>query len=443
VIDVRALAGVVTFPCLVPMKEPRMLRVAVLSVHTCPLAPLGGWETGGMNVYVRELSRELGRLGVQTDVFTRRQDPDVPTVVEIGEHARVIHVDAGAPRHRDKYAVVDDLPELACNIQRYRNHVGARYDLIHSHYWLSGRLATLFKEHWRAPVVAMFHTLGALKNRVAQDSAELEQQIRVDIERRTMATADRLVAATEVDKAHMVEAYAANPRKISVIPLGVNLEMFRAGDRQQARRRLGLGSEPTLLFVGRIQRLKGIDILIRAAAELRRDIPNLRVLIAGGSADDSGQRPSEEARELARLRQEVDDLGLGGVVRFVGAVQQAELGGYYRAADVTVMPSTYESFGLVAVESMACGTPVVASRVGGLATIVRDGENGAQVPWRDPRLFADRIRPILTDADYAASLRRGALATAATFGWDAVAERTISVYDSLLTASVSRIGSAE
>jgi len=289
----------------------------------------------------------------------------------------------------------------------------------------------------------MFHTLGALKNRVAQDSAELEQQIREDIERRTMTNADRIVAATEVDKAHMIEAYAANPRKISVIPLGVNLDLFRQGDRSQARRRLGLGPEPTLLFVGRIQRLKGIDILIRAAAELRRDIPNLRVLIAGGSADDSEQRPAEEIRERDRLRHEVEALGMGGMVRFVGAVQQTELGEYYRAADVTVMPSTYESFGLVAVESMACGTPVVASRVGGLATIIRDGENGALVPWRDPRLFADRIRPILTDPDYAASLRRGALATAATFGWDTVAERTISVYDSLLAAGVSRLGSAE
>ena len=267
-----------------------MLRVAVLSVHTCPLAPLGGWETGGMNVYVRELSRGLGRLGVKTDVFTRRQDPDVPTVVEIGEHARVIHVDAGAPRHRDKYAVVDDLPELACNIQRYRNHAGARYDLIHSHYWLSGRLATLFKEHWRAPVVAMFHTLGALKNKVAVDSAELEQQIRVDIERRTMATADRIVAATDVDRNHMLDAYDANPRKIVVVPGGVNLDLFSPGDRQAARRTLGLGPEPTLLFVGRIQRLKGIDILIRAAAELRDDIGGLRVLVVGGTDDAPGRQ---------------------------------------------------------------------------------------------------------------------------------------------------------
>jgi D-inositol-3-phosphate glycosyltransferase len=416
-----------------------MLRVAVLSVHTCPLAPLGGWETGGMNVYVRELCRGLGRLGVATDVFTRRQDPDVPNIVELGEHSRVIHVDAGAPRHRDKYSVVDDLPELACNIQRYRNFVGARYDLIHSHYWLSGRLATLFKEHWRAPVVAMFHTLGALKNRVAQDSAELEQQIRVDIERRTMATADRIVAATEIDRSHMLEAYGANPRKIAIVPGGVNLDTFEPGSREAARLQLGLGPEPTLLFVGRIQRLKGIDILVRAAAALREEIGPLKVLIVGGT----GQQSSEETRELDRIQGIINELHLGGVVQLVGAVEQSRLADYYRAADVTVMPSTYESFGLVAVESMACGTPVVASRVGGLATVVRDGENGALVPWRDPSLFADRIRAILTDKRLAATMRAGALETAHQYSWDAVAERTVAVYDSLLTRGVGLVGSAE
>ncbi|MCC7369989.1 MAG: glycosyltransferase [Chloroflexi bacterium] len=416
-----------------------MLRIAVLSVHTCPLAPLGGWETGGMNVYVRELCRGLGRMGVATDVFTRRQDPDVPTVVELGNHTRVIHVDAGAPRHRDKYAVVDDLPELACNIQRYRNFVGARYDLIHSHYWLSGRLSSLFKEHWRAPVVAMFHTLGALKNRVAQDSAELEQQIRVDIERRTMATADRLIAATEIDRGHMLEAYGANPRKISIVPGGVNLDTFGPGSREEARRSLGLGPQPTLLFVGRIQRLKGIDILIRAAATLRAEIGPLRVLVVGGT----GQQSGEERREMSRLQEIVRDLDLGSVVQFVGAVEQTQLAEYYRAADVTVMPSTYESFGLVAVESMACGTPVVASRVGGLATVVRDGENGALVPWRDPNLFAQRIRTILTDAPAAARMRRGALETAHQYSWDAAAEKTVTVYDSLLSRGVGLVGSAE
>jgi len=416
-----------------------MLRVAVLSVHTCPLAALGGWETGGMNVYVRELSRGLGRLGVETDIFTRRQDPSLPDVVDVDEHTRVIHIDAGPPRRLDKYAVVDYLSEFACNVQRYRNFVGARYDLIHSHYWLSGRLAGLFKEHWDVPVVAMFHTLGDLKNRVALDAAESEQQIRVDIERRTMATADRIIAATKTDREHMLTNYGADPRRISIVPGGVDLELFRPGSREAARRTLGLGPERTLLFVGRIQRLKGIDVLIRAAHQLGDSVGPLRVLLVGGA----GSGASEEARELLRLRALVDELGLRDTVRFVGAVDQARLPLYYRAADVTVMPSTYESFGLVAVESLACGTPVVASRVGGLATIVRDRENGMLIPWRDPRLFADQIQAILSDDALAADLREGALATAARYGWSAVAERTREIYDGVVRQPARRASTAD
>ena len=396
-----------------------------------------------MNVYVRELCRGLSKLGIETDIFTRRQDPNVPNIVELAEGSRVIHIDAGAPRHRDKYAVLDDISEFACNVQRFRNFVGARYGLIHAHYWLSGRLATLFQEHWRVPVLAMFHTLAALKNKVAQDAIELEQQIRVDIERRTMTTADRIVAATDIDRSHMLEAYGANPRKIVVVPGGVNLDTFQPGSKAAARQVLGLGPEPTLLFVGRIQRLKGIDVLIRAAAALADDIRGIRVVVAGGSNDGSGAGPAEETQELRRLRALVDELGLSRSVQFVGAVDQPRLPLYYQAADVTVMPSTYESFGLVAVESLACGTPVVASRVGGLATIVRDGENGALIPWRDPRLFADSIRAILTDDALSARLRRGALETARTYSWDGVAERTLAVYDDLVGQRISRVGSAE
>ncbi len=421
-----------------------MFRVAVLSVHTCPLAHLGGWETGGMNVYVRELSRQLGRLGVATDVFTRRQDPDVPAVVDFGERTRIVHVDAGPPRHVDKYAVVDYLSEFACNVQRFRNFVGARYDLVHAHYWLSGRLATLFQDHWDVPLVAMFHTLGQMKNRVAEDPADLEQQIRVDIERRTMAAADKIIASTEVDRANMAAAYGAHQRSVAVIPGGVDLTLFRPGSKLGARRALGLGRERTLLFVGRIQRLKGIDILLRAAAELARDSKPLRVLIVGGIPPGIHGRVSEEEREIARLRSLAGELGLDEIVDFVGAVDQERLPIYYRAADVTVMPSSYESFGLVAVESLACGTPVVASRVGGLAAIVRDGENGLLVPWRHPRLFADKIRAVLGDSDLRQRLRDNGLVTAERFGWAATAERTVDVYDAVLRQpAVGRAVSAE
>ena len=425
-----------------------MLRIAVLSVHTCPLACLGGWETGGMNVYVRELSRELGKLGVATDVFTRRQDPELSTVVALGEHARVIHIDAGPPRHVDKYAVLDYLSEFACNVQRFRNFVGARYDLIHAHYWLSGRLATLFQEHWGVPAVAMFHTLAQMKNRVAQEAAELEQQIRVDIERRSMASADRVIAATDVDRAQMVAAYSANPRSIEVVPGGVDLTMFRPGSRQGARTALGLGSEPLLLFVGRVQRLKGIDVLLRAAAELDRDpVPDrapLRLLIVGGTSPGLRGQVSEEEREMVRLRALAAELGLSGRVDWAGAIPQDQLPLYYRAADVTVIALTYEAFGVVAVESLACGTPVVASRVGGLTTIVREGNNGFLVPWRNPRLFADKIRAILADAQLRDTLGQGGIATARRYGWSAIAGRTLDVYDAVLARRASaRASSAE
>ena len=420
-----------------------MLRVAVLSVHTCPLACLGGWETGGMNVYVRELSRELGKLGVATDVFTRRQDPELSTTVELGRNARVVHVDAGPPRRVDKYAVLDYLSEFACNVQRFRNFVGARYDLIHAHYWLSGRLATLFQDHWGVPVVAMFHTLAQMKNRVAQDAAELEQQIRVDIERRTMAGADRIIAATDVDRAQMVAGYGAKPRSVAVVPGGVDLAMFRPGSQPRARAALGLGRERVLLFVGRIQPLKGIDVLLRAAAELARDGAPLRVVVVGGTTPGLRGQVSEEQREMARLRALTVELGLERQVEFAGAVEQRRLPLYYRAADVTVMPSTYESFGLVAVESLACGTPVVASRVGGLTTIVRDGENGYLVPWRNPRLFADKIRPILADAELRRALGQAGIATARQYGWAAIAEKTLDVYDAVLGRRAARASSGE
>ncbi|MFN8523065.1 MAG: glycosyltransferase [Chloroflexota bacterium] len=415
-----------------------MLRVAVFSIHTCPLAPLGGWETGGLNVYVRELSRELSELGVGADIFTRRQDPTVPAIVELAANARVIHVDGGPPRHFDKYAVLDYTSEIACNVQRYRNFLGARYDLIHAHYWLSARLGLLFKEHWRVPMATMFHTLGEMKNRVALSSAESEQQVRVEIERRAMLGSDVVIASTEVDRAQMVNTYRADPRNITVVPGGVDLSLFRPGDQEDARRELGLPGGPLLLFAGRIQRLKGIDVLIRAAAILRSDLPGLNVVVVGGGAG-TGDGESEDQRELRRLRAIAAEESVEDIVRFVGGAEQAKLRTYYRAADLTVMPSTYESFGLVAVESMACGTPVVATRVGGLSTIVRDGENGFLVPWRDPRLFADRIRLALKERGTLERLRSGARQTGQHYSWAAVADRTRRVYQSLATpAAVAR-----
>jgi D-inositol-3-phosphate glycosyltransferase len=410
----------------------------MLSAHTSPLARLGGWETGGMNVYVRELGRELGQRGVAVDVFTRRQTPDLPDCVEYAPNARVVHLDAGPQRPVDKYDVLDYLPELACGVQRWRALTGLSYDLIHGHYWLSGRLGMLFRERWGVPLVTMFHTLGQLKNRVAESAAETEQQIRYDIERRTMAASDRIVAATTVDRAQIVRHYGALAA-ISVIPGGVDLGLFRRRPRLAARRALGLADDArVLLFVGRIQRLKGVEVLLRAVAELRRDGPgagmDLRVVLVGGLPTAGGGRSSHEGREIARLRRLAATLGVADRTAFVGAVPQAELPRYYSAADVTVMPSSYESFGLVAAESLACGTPVVATRVGGLTTIVRDGETGYLVPWRDPVLFADRLRELLTNEPVRARMAARARGSVERFAWGRIAEAHIELYQELLEA---------
>jgi D-inositol-3-phosphate glycosyltransferase len=405
------------------------LRVAFLSTHTCPLAPLGGWETGGMNVYVRELARALGARGVPVDIFTRRQSSEAPDVVEYAPGARVVHLEAGPRRHVDKYDVLDYLPDLACGIQRWRALTGLSYDLIHSHYWLSGRLGLLFADRWGVPMVSMFHTLAQLKNRVAESTAEREQTVRFEIERRTMAGSDRVIAATDVDRAHMLRHYGALA-PVTVIPGGVDLERFRPQDQVTARAVLGLPAQAkVLLFVGRIQRLKGLEVLLRAFSLLLAQDSGLdpRLVVVGG-------RPTTilESREIARLEQLAVRLGMAERVAFVGAVSHERLPLYYAAADCTVMPSSYESFGLVAVESLACGRPVVATRIGGLRTIVRDGETGVLVPWRDASLFADALRRVLVDDAFRARLAAAARASVMDFGWDRIADEHLALYADVL-----------
>jgi D-inositol-3-phosphate glycosyltransferase len=406
----------------------------MISVHACPLAPLGGWETGGLNVYLRELSRALAARGVTVDIFTRRQGRERPAVSALAPGARVVHLDAGPARHVDKYEVLDYLPEFACNLQRFRALDGARYDLIHAHYWLSGRVAAIFKEVWGVPLVASFHTLGELKGRAALSPDEREEAVRTSIEARLMAQADRIVAATAVDREQMVRFYGAAPQKIRIVPGGVDLDRFRPLERGPARQAFGIdAADPVLLFVGRIQPLKGVEVLLRAAALLAAELPRLRVLVVGGLGDGRGP----EARELRRLHGIAAALGIADRVAWLGAVEQARLPALYAAADVTVMPSAYESFGLVAVESLACGTPVVATRVGGLATIVQDGTNGLLVPWRDPALFADRIRTILTDDALRQAMCARAPLTVRRYGWPGIAAAMHGLYAELVAAPAS------
>ena len=410
-----------------------MLRVAMLSVHACPLSPLGGWETGGMSVYVRELSRHLGRLGVSVDVFTRRQDPRVSKVVPFGPNARVVHLDAGPARRVPKGDVVNYLSQLACSLRRFQEREGLQYDVIHAHYWLSTRLATLFQDRWNVPLVMMFHTLARLKNQVTTSPLERESDLRAEIEQRGMQVADRIVAATRVDRTHMVRYYGVPPQKVVMIPCGVDLDRFQPRPRDEARHRLGLGDGPIVLYVGRIQQVKGVDLLPPIAAALaakgRRDA---RVLVVGGRP--SGAPNDPEAAELRRLSEMASRLGVADMVRFVGAVDHERLPDYYAAADVCIVPSRYESFGLAAIEAMACGTPVVASRVGGLQVTVEDGATGFLVPWRSPELFAEKLHLLLSDAPLRQRLGARAAESARQYAWPRVAAAILDLYQEVLAA---------
>jgi len=400
-----------------------MLRVAVISVHGSPLAQLGGKDIGGMNLYVRQLSKELGQGGIKLDVFTHWYDPDLPQEVEFGENVRVVHLKAGESRPM-KDELYQHLPEFTSNLCRFQTENGLSYDLLHSHYWLSGRVAAFLSEWWGIPYVATFHTLGQVKNRARV--GEQETELRITTERRVIARADRIIATTTHEKNQMVRFYSAQPDKIAVIPCGVDLALFRPMDRDEAREKLGLSDKKIILFVGRIEPLKGIDLLLNAVAPLE-DKNDLRVLIIGG---DPG-----EAEETARLGQLAANLGIGEKVAFLGAVEHERLPLFYSAANVCVVPSYYESFSLVALEALACGTPVIAARVGGLPSIIRDGETGYLIPWHCPEPFTERLELLLANESLARSLGLAGHASAAKFGWPIVAEQVKEAYESLTKAS--------
>lgn len=391
----------------------------MLSVHGCPMARLGEKDAGGMNVYVRELSRALGRLDIHVDIFTRCQEFGSTHIHTIGPNVRLIHLEAGEPRWIAKSQLFPFLPQFTEHVEGFRRSENIRYDIIHAHYWLSGWVGLRLRRLWDVPFIQMFHTLGALKNAVARSSGEMEPQRRLLGEREVVAGADFLVAANPLEFGHLVDLYGADPRKVRVVPCGVDIDLFHPIDQETARDYLALRDGQYIIFVGRLEPLKGVDVLLKALSALLEKGRNVRLLVAGGNLD------GEEAQRLKAL---ADECCPEGRVRFLGPIEQKELPYYYAAADVCAVPSFYESFGMVAIEAMACGVPVVASRAGGLQFTVRDGEVGLLAPPGDVQGLAAGLEAILGDPALRQRLGQAGVQLAHTYSWDSVARSITSLY---------------
>ena len=399
----------------------------MLSYHTCPLATLGGKDTGGMNVYVRELTRHLGAQGIHVDVFTRSQDEHVPHVLhDLGYGNRVVHVPAGPETPLEKEELAGYLPDFVGGIRDFASAKGLQYDLIHSHYWMSGVAALELKTYWDAPVIHMFHTLGVMKQRVARSPAEVEGDYRLKGERDVLQKADRIVAATPAELAQLQWLYQADTRKIRIIPPGVDVSRFYPIPIDEAKEVIGVPPcESLLLYVGRIEPLKGIDILIQAIKLLQQEKTYVCLVVIGGDPEAGTENRSEE---MQRLQTMTEQAGLSELVTFLGKRSQDTLPYYYSAAEVVVVPSHYESFGMVALEAMACGTPVVASQVGGLAFLVQDGVTGYTVPVDDPRELASRLSKILCDPELRRKMGDQALEVAREYAWENIARQVAELY---------------
>lgn len=424
------------------MIPPNLKRIALLSLHTSPLATLGGKKTGGMNVYVREIARVMGQYEIAVDVFTREMSPETCGRIEvIGKNSRLIYLPAGPPETLDPSAIYRHIPEFRDALLDFTEKNDHQYDVIFSHYWLSGWVALELKALWNIPVVQMFHTLGRMKDRIAEmdrvmDTPTIglhERNIRVSVETDIMNRADRLIAATPAESRQMLWLYRANRRKIDIVPPGVDLTHFRPLDMALAKEKIGLSSDQRMLvFVGRIEPLKAVDTICEALALLKDDDPaklkNICIQIVGGDPQDR----TTSNKEMNRLRILCDRLGLNDVVLFIGAKEQDILPYYYNAAEALMMPSDYESFGMVALEAMACGTPVIASQVGGLAFLVKDDVTGFHVPIREPHALAERIHVLLGNAEMRQQMGQNARKVAESYSWERIAQQLLDVFGEIL-----------
>jgi len=386
-----------------------------------------------MNVYVRELTRQLGKMGIHVDVFTRSQDDHVPHVLhELGYGNRVVHVPAGPEHPIPKRELADYILEFVEGVKYFACEKGIQYDIIHSHYWMSGIAAEALSEAWGGtPIVHMFHTLGEMKNRIARSTEEREGEYRINGEKQILRRADRVIVATIAELTQLRFLYKADASKLVVIPPGVDVCHFYPIPADEAKMYVGLKAHDRMvLYVGRIEPLKGVDTLIEAMSCLQwKEERPVHLAIIGG---DPAVSPRQMSSEMARLQKLCDDLSVGQTVVFLGKRDQDKLPYYYSAAELVVMPSHYESFGMVALEAMACGTPVIASEVGGLAYLVKDGETGFTIPDQEPDTLCEKISWLLNDHDMHAAMSQRAVEYAQDYAWETISKQIVDVYQGLV-----------
>jgi D-inositol-3-phosphate glycosyltransferase len=398
------------------LKDER-LRIAMLSIHSSPFGELGTKDTGGMSVYIREIARELGKLGHRIDIFTRLSDGRRKPVIDFFENVRLVHLDIPNKGNLSRVALYPYLSDYFRSMQNFRSHEGLVYDLIHSNYWLSGHVGSWAQKLWNRPHLFMLHTLAEVKNRTGVGRPEPE--IRIAAEQKIAETCHRILAPTDREKDSLVRYYGVGRGKIGVVPCGVNLELFHPQAKQATRRQLGFDADDiVLLYVGRFEPLKGIDMLLEAMPYLKGH-QRLRLVLVGGDGDQSP--------ELQFLRQKALNLGIEGKVLFAGQVDQKSLPPYYSSADILVVSSHYESFGLVGLEALACGRPVVSTPVGAMESLIKQSQAGQIVNDTQPRSLAKGIESVLTSQrlPQADAIRNSVL----KYSWSNVAAAILKEYE--------------
>lgn len=397
-------------------------RVAYLSMHTCPLVQPGNGDAGGMNVYIHELALAMADRGVEVVVFTRRSDSDTPDIVDVAPGYQVVHVTAGPPTRLAIEEMVPHTAEFAEGVIKWLTGSGRSFDVVHSHYWLSGWAGVLVKEAMHLPLVNSFHTLGRVKDRARRSDEPASSLMRTYTEAEVIAHSNCVVASTPYEFDDLVEHYGASLEALCTSPPGIDHDIFHPGDRDEARRWLGLASTtPFVLFAGRIQPLKGIDTAIEAISRSSNH-PAPHLVVIGGPSGSDGYRELQALRELSKT------LDVDSRVHFIAPQPHDQLARFYRAADVLVMPSRSETFGLVAAEAQACGLPVIAARVGGLPFVVEDEESGLLVDGHDPTRYAAAIDRVLSDRALAERLAAGGIVKAREFSWTKTVDRLVELY---------------